>query len=40
MTMNDNDILADFDIKANHIIENLEAVIESFKEIMARINGE
>jgi len=32
--------LPDPDILANEIIENIEASLESFKEIMATINGE
>ena len=35
----DLDNLPDPDILANDIIENLEAAVESFKEIMVTING-
>ncbi len=35
----DLDSLPDPDILANEIIENIEAGLESFKEIMATING-
>lgn len=38
-SLTDLDNLPDPDLLANDIIENLEAGIESFKEIMARING-
>jgi type I restriction enzyme M protein len=36
----DLDYLPDLYILANEIIENIEASLESFKEIMATINGE
>ena len=35
----DVDNLPDPDVLANDIIENLEAAVESFKEIMVTING-
>ena len=35
----DLDNLPDPDLLANDIIENLEAAVESFKEIMVTING-
>jgi type I restriction enzyme M protein len=38
-SLTDLDNLPDPDILANEIIENLEAGIESFKEIMQTING-
>jgi type I restriction enzyme M protein len=36
----DLDNLPDPDILANEIIENMEASLQSFKEIMATINGD
>ena len=38
-SLTDLDNLTDPDLLANDIIENLEAGIESFKEIMLTING-
>jgi type I restriction enzyme M protein len=38
-SLTDLDNLPDPDVLANDIIENLEAGIESFKEIMATINA-
>lgn len=39
-SLSDLDNLPDPDILANEIIENIEAGLESFKEIMATLNGE
>ena len=38
-SLTDLDNLPDPDVLANDIIENLEAAVESFKEIMVTING-
>ena len=39
-SLDDLDNLPDPDILANEIIENMEASLQSFKEIMLTINGE